>query len=49
LIVRSSGNIEDWIQEAAVLTVEDGDFFGTGRAPPASHSGMLIPQTWVPG
>jgi lipopolysaccharide transport system ATP-binding protein len=45
-IVRRRGVIEDWIQDAGQLAVEAGDFFGTGRLPPATHGGLLINQEW---
>jgi lipopolysaccharide transport system ATP-binding protein len=46
LILRQGDVIQDWVQEAATLTVEEGDFFGTGRMPPSSHGGFLIEQEW---
>ena len=46
LIIRSNDMIQDWIQEAVTLTIEPGDFFGTGRMPPQSHSGVLLEQEW---
>ncbi len=46
LIIRSNDMIQDWIQEAVTLTVEPGDFYGTGRMPPQSHSGVLLEQEW---
>jgi lipopolysaccharide transport system ATP-binding protein len=46
LFCRVNGIIADWVQQAAVLTVEPGDFYGTGRLPPATHGGFLIPQEW---
>jgi lipopolysaccharide transport system ATP-binding protein len=47
LIVRSNENVLDWIQQAVTLVVEPGDFYGTGRMPPASHSGVLLEQEWT--
>jgi lipopolysaccharide transport system ATP-binding protein len=44
--VRTSGVIQDWVQEAAVLNVDSGDFFGTGRLIPQSHQGVLVDQRW---
>ncbi|MBI1337179.1 MAG: ATP-binding cassette domain-containing protein [Phycisphaera sp.] len=38
--------IADWVQQAGEFTVEAGDFFGTGRLPPATHGGVLTPQEW---
>jgi lipopolysaccharide transport system ATP-binding protein len=46
LFCRVNGIIADWVQEAALLTVEPGDFYGTGRLPPATHGGFLVPQKW---
>jgi lipopolysaccharide transport system ATP-binding protein len=46
LFCRVNGIIADWVSQAALLTVEPGDFYGTGRLPPATHGGFLIPQKW---
>jgi lipopolysaccharide transport system ATP-binding protein len=46
LFCRVNGIIADWVSEAALLTVEPGDFYGTGRLPHATHGGFLIPQKW---
>jgi lipopolysaccharide transport system ATP-binding protein len=46
LIIRSNDVILDWIQQAVVIVVEPGDFFGTGRMPPQSHGGVLLEQEW---
>ena len=46
LIVRANDVILDWIQQAVTLVVEPGDFYGTGRMPPPSHSGVLLEQEW---
>jgi len=37
--------IQDWIQEAAVINVEGGDFYGTGKIPP-THGGVFFEQKW---
>ena len=47
LIIRSNDVILDWIQQAVTIVVEPGDFYGTGRMPPASHSGVLLEQEWT--
>jgi homopolymeric O-antigen transport system ATP-binding protein len=36
-----NGIVADWIKNAATMDIEAGDFFRTGRLPPAGH-GMLI-------
>jgi lipopolysaccharide transport system ATP-binding protein len=41
-----NGVVADWVQDAADVQVESGDYFGTGRMPPASHGGILIDQKW---
>jgi len=46
LIVRQNELVEDWIQEAVSITVEAGDFYGTGRMPPETHGGVFIEQDW---
>jgi lipopolysaccharide transport system ATP-binding protein len=46
LFCSVNGSISDWVQQAAVLTVEAGDFFGSGRLPPPTHGGFLVPQEW---
>ena len=46
LFCKANGTIADWVQQAALLTVEPGDFYGTGRLPQATHGGFLIPQEW---
>jgi lipopolysaccharide transport system ATP-binding protein len=40
------GEMLDWVQEAAVIDVEDGDFYGTGRIVPSSHRSILIENKW---
>ena len=47
LIIRSNDVILDWIQQAVTIVVEPGDFYGTGRMPPQSHSGVLLEQEWT--
>jgi len=42
-----AGEIADWVQGASRLTVEDGDFFRTGKLPPISHSPILIDHSWA--
>jgi lipopolysaccharide transport system ATP-binding protein len=46
LFCSVNGSISDWVQQAAVLTVEAGDFFRSGRLPPPTHGGFLVPQEW---
>jgi lipopolysaccharide transport system ATP-binding protein len=44
--VEVNGVQADWVPQAIALNVEGGDFFGTGRLPPSSHGGFLVPQSW---
>lgn len=46
LYCEVNGILADWVQQGGYLTVVEGDFFGTGRLPPAAHGGMLVPHTW---
>jgi len=46
LFCRVNGAIADWVQQAALLIVEGGDFYGSGRLPPSSHGGFLVAQDW---
>jgi len=49
LFCRVNGDIADWVQQAALLSVEPGDFFGTGRLPQPTHGGALVaPWSRVP-
>ena len=47
LFCTVDGVLADWVQRAALLTVEPGDFFGTGQLPPSTHGGVLVDQTWT--
>jgi len=40
------GILADWVPAARGLQVVEGDFFGTGKLPPAAHGGFLTLQTW---
>ena len=46
IFCRANGDIVDWVQQAGLLSVEPGDFFGTGRLPPSTHGGTLVPHHW---
>ena len=37
---------QDWVGEAATISVQEGDFFGTGRLPPPERRGIFLDQTW---
>ena len=44
--IKNAVPYEDWITEAAFVSVQEGDFFGTGRLPPPSHRGVFFVQDW---
>ena len=46
IFCTAGGEIVDWVQNAAEFTVEAGDFFGSGKLPPAGHGGLLVEQQW---
>src|SRR5262249_44734936 len=46
LLCRVNGSIADWVQQAAVLTVEAGDFYLSGRLPDTRKGGFLVFQKW---
>jgi lipopolysaccharide transport system ATP-binding protein len=41
------GEVADWVQRAAELTITEGDFYGTGRLPSQAHRSVLVDQTWT--
>lgn len=43
----SSGVVCDWIVGAADIDVAEGDFFGTGRVPPAGYGSTAVAHTWA--
>jgi lipopolysaccharide transport system ATP-binding protein len=45
--VSASGEVADYLQDAAVLQVAEGDFFGTGRLPPPEHGAVLVDHRWT--
>jgi lipopolysaccharide transport system ATP-binding protein len=46
LFLKSNNDIVDWIQEAAVVEIATGDFYGTGRVIENRNSSVLIQQAW---
>ena len=42
----SGGEQLDWVQRAAHFTVQDGDFFGTGRTGQQSHPAVMVEHDW---
>jgi lipopolysaccharide transport system ATP-binding protein len=44
--IISSGSYLDYIEDAAELSVIEGDFFGSGEVPPISHGVCLVEGDW---
>jgi lipopolysaccharide transport system ATP-binding protein len=40
------GEYLDAMEDAYELTVTDGDFFGSGEVPPATHGCCLVDASW---
>lgn len=45
LFMTSNGEISDWIENASTLTVETGDYFGTGKLPPQGQGIFVAPYS----
>ncbi len=41
-----NGILADWVQEAAIVEVAEGDFYGTGRLPPPGYGATVVPHAW---
>lgn len=46
IISYKDGIIQDYIQEAYNLEVEEGDFFGTGKVVPTTQQSFLVENVW---
>ena len=44
--IKVDEKMVDWIENAFEITVEDGDFYKTGRVISKSHQGILLPHSW---
>lgn len=42
VMVRKEGVIQDWVQEAMIFEVENGDYYKTGLNIPESHKGVYL-------
>ena len=45
---KSSRDFLDKVENVATLTVQDGDFFGSGKLPYGGFRGVLVPHVWHP-
>jgi len=41
-----NGLLADWVREAAVISVMEGDYFGTGYLAPLGHGGVVVEHEW---
>jgi len=41
-----NGLVSDWIQNAARVNVEDGDFYGSGKLPPNGYGSVAVTHDW---
>ena len=46
LFSKSGSEVIDWLQEALLVNVEEGDFYGTGKVLNSSHNAVLINHQW---
>ncbi|MFN8496857.1 MAG: ABC transporter ATP-binding protein [Anaerolineae bacterium] len=46
LYATIDGVLADWVQNAARVDVEAGDYYGTGRLTPSTHSKLLVAHFW---
>ncbi len=42
-----NGVLADWVRDAGVLNVVEGDFFGTGYLAPSAHGGVVVDHEWT--
>jgi lipopolysaccharide transport system ATP-binding protein len=47
LFCTVGGEIADWVQNAGVIEVASGDFFGSGKLPPVDQGAMVVPHEWL--
>jgi lipopolysaccharide transport system ATP-binding protein len=41
-----NNNLSDWVKEAAILVVNEGDFYGSGQLPPIGYGYTAVEQEW---
>jgi lipopolysaccharide transport system ATP-binding protein len=44
-----NGVVADWVVDAATIEVAEGDYYGTGKLPPAGYGSVLVPYHWTVG
>jgi lipopolysaccharide transport system ATP-binding protein len=43
---EANGIVVDWVREAMVIDVIEGDFFGTGQIGPRNRTGVIVEHDW---
>ena len=46
LFCTVGGEVADWIENAGTIDVESGDFFGSGKLPPAAQGSFIVQHSW---
>jgi lipopolysaccharide transport system ATP-binding protein len=46
LFCTVGGEVADWIENAGLIEVEEGDFFGSGKLPPAGQGAFIVQHSW---
>lgn len=46
LDISVNGISQDWVKEAGIIFVEDGDYFNSGNIIPSTHRGFIFNQRW---
>ena len=46
MLAYERGSLIEWIENAALVDVESGDYYGTGKLPTASRQGVFIEYDW---
>ena len=41
-----NGAIADWVTDAAIIDVDEGDYFGSGRLPPPGYGSTTVEHSW---
>jgi len=43
-----NGTVADWIRDARMITVIEGDFYGSGKFPSRARGDLLVDHVWLP-
>ena len=44
--VSVGGDVADWVQDAALVEVLEGDYFGSGKRPPNGYGHVAVAHSW---